>query len=162
IHGGAGLSTTAALLPQVLELVAERDRSPQAGSRRPQPTAPAPGGGDCRLGAMDLSLRRSTPTTWIGNVPLGSGHPVAVQSMTNTDTADAAGTAQQVAELARAGSEIVRVTVNNDAAAQAVPEIRQRLDDMELSVPLVGDFHYNGHKLLVQFPEAARTLDKYR
>ncbi len=111
---------------------------------------------------MELSLRRSTPTTWVGNVPLGSGHPVVVQSMTNTDTADAAGTARQVAELARAGSEIVRVTVNNAAAAQAVPEIRQRLDDMGLSVPLVGDFHYNGHQLLVQHPAAARTLDKYR
>ncbi|MFA5593680.1 MAG: flavodoxin-dependent (E)-4-hydroxy-3-methylbut-2-enyl-diphosphate synthase [Trueperaceae bacterium] len=111
---------------------------------------------------MELSLRRSTPTTWIGNVPLGSGHPVVVQSMTNTDTADAAATAQQVAELARAGSEIVRVTVNNDAAAKALPEIRERLTGMGLTVPLVGDFHYNGHKLLTQHPEAAAILDKYR
>src|SRR5690606_36780778 len=111
---------------------------------------------------MELSLRRSTPTTYIGTVPMGSGHPVVVQSMTNTDTADAAATAQQVAELARAGSEIVRVTVNNDAAATALPEIRQRLIDMGLNVPLVGDFHYNGHKLLTQHPQAAAILDKYR
>ena len=95
-------------------------------------------------------------------MPVGSGHPVVVQSMTNTDTSDAAGTAAQVAELARAGSEIVRITVNDVAAAQAVAEIRARLDDMGVSVPLVGDFHYNGHKLLVDVPEAARTLDKYR
>ena len=111
---------------------------------------------------MDLTLRRSTPTTWVGRVPIGSGHPVVVQSMTNTDTSDAAGTAAQVADLARAGSEIVRITVNHDAAARAVPDIRARLDDMGLDVPLVGDFHYNGHKLLVDHPEAARTLDKYR
>ena len=111
---------------------------------------------------MDLSLRRTTPTTFVGHVPLGSGHPVVVQSMTNTDTADAAGTAKQVAELARAGSEIVRVTVNNDAAARALPEIRQRLLDEGLNVPLVGDFHYNGHKLLKDHPDAARILDKYR
>ena len=110
----------------------------------------------------DLNPRRSTPTTWVGAVPLGSGHPVVVQSMTNTDTGDAAGTAQQVADLARAGSEIVRVTVNDVAAARAIPEIRSRLDDMGLGVPLVGDFHFNGHKLLVDVPEAARTLDKYR
>ena len=111
---------------------------------------------------MDLTLRRSTPTTWVGRVPIGSGHPVVVQSMTNTDTSDAAGTAAQVADLARAGSEIVRITVNHDAAARAVPDIRARLDDMGLDVPLVGDFHYNGHKLLIDHPEAARTLDKYR
>ncbi|MFO7544585.1 MAG: flavodoxin-dependent (E)-4-hydroxy-3-methylbut-2-enyl-diphosphate synthase [Trueperaceae bacterium] len=111
---------------------------------------------------MELTLRRSTPTTWVGRVPIGSGHPVVVQSMTNTDTSDAAGTAAQVADLARAGSEIVRITVNHDAAARAVPDIRARLDDMGLDVPLVGDFHYNGHKLLVDHPEAARALDKYR
>src|SRR5688572_6730344 len=109
-----------------------------------------------------LALRRSTPTTWVGKVPVGSGHPVVVQSMTNTDTGDAAATAAQVAELARAGSEIVRITVNDEAAARAVPEVRARLVDMGLDVPLVGDFHYNGHKLLVDFPDAARTLDKYR
>ncbi|HLU83456.1 MAG TPA: flavodoxin-dependent (E)-4-hydroxy-3-methylbut-2-enyl-diphosphate synthase [Trueperaceae bacterium] len=114
---------------------------------------------------MDLSglaLRRSTPTTWVGGVPVGSGHSVVVQSMTNTDTADALATAAQVADLARAGSEIVRITVNDMAAAMAVAEIRARLDDMGVSVPLVGDFHYNGHKLLVDVPAAAKTLDKYR
>lgn len=111
---------------------------------------------------MELSLRRSTPTTYIGNVPMGSGHPVVIQSMTNTDTADAASTAAQVADLARAGSEIVRVTVNNDAAAAALPELQQRLHDMGVNVPLVGDFHYNGHKLLTQYPQAAAILDKYR
>lgn len=106
--------------------------------------------------------RRKTVTAWVGNVPVGSEHPIVVQSMTNTDTADAAATAQQVAELHRAGSEVVRITVNNKEAARAVPEIRQRLDDMGVTVPLVGDFHYNGHILLREFPEAARTLDKYR
>ncbi|HZJ08300.1 MAG TPA: flavodoxin-dependent (E)-4-hydroxy-3-methylbut-2-enyl-diphosphate synthase, partial [Trueperaceae bacterium] len=114
---------------------------------------------------MDLTqmqLRRSTPTTLVGSVPLGSGHPVVVQSMTNTDTSDAAATARQVAELARAGSELVRVTVNDHAAAAALPEIRLRLADEGVSVPLVGDFHYNGHKLLVEVPGAASTLDKYR
>ncbi len=111
---------------------------------------------------VELTLRRSTPTTWVGGVPVGSGHPVVVQSMTNTDTADAAGTAAQVYDLWTAGSEIVRVTVNNDAAARAVPEIRARLLDMGAHVPLVGDFHFNGHKLLVDHPDAARTLDKYR
>jgi (E)-4-hydroxy-3-methylbut-2-enyl-diphosphate synthase len=82
--------------------------------------------------------------------------------MTNTDTADASGTALQVAELARAGSRLVRVTVNNDAAARALPEIASRLADMGVSVPLIGDFHYNGHLLLVKYPAAAKTLDKYR
>jgi len=99
---------------------------------------------------------------WVGSVPVGGDHPVAVQSMTNTDTADAAATAAQVATLAASGSEIVRVTVNNEAAAGAVPEIRARLRDMGADVPLVGDFHYNGHKLLPAYPEMARTLDKYR
>jgi (E)-4-hydroxy-3-methylbut-2-enyl-diphosphate synthase len=98
----------------------------------------------------------------VGNVPLGGRHPVVVQSMTNTDTADAEGTARQVAELARAGSEIVRITVNNKAAAAAVPEIRQRLEDSGVTVPLVGDFHYNGHQLLQEYPDTAATLDKYR
>ncbi len=111
---------------------------------------------------LDLQLRRSTPTAWVGSVPVGSGHPVVVQSMTNTDTGDAAATARQVAELAAAGSELVRVTVNDTAAAEALPEIRARLTDEGVSVPLVGDFHYNGHKLLVDVPQAASTLDKYR
>ncbi len=99
---------------------------------------------------------------WVGSVPVGGEHPVVVQSMTNTDTADAAATAEQVARLARSGSEIVRITVNNEAAAQAVPEIRARLADMGVDVPLVGDFHYNGHKLLPGYPDMARALDKYR
>lgn len=107
-------------------------------------------------------FRRATPTVLIGNVPLGKGHPVVVQSMTNTDTADAAGTAAQVSELAAAGSEIVRITVNNAAAAAAVPEIRLRLDYAGVNVPLVGDFHYNGHLLLQQHPQAALALAKYR
>src|SRR5688500_18138350 len=98
----------------------------------------------------------------VGGVPVGSAHPVVVQSMTNTDTADAAGTAAQVAALARAGSQIVRVTVNNDEAAAAVPEIAQRLADEGVAVPIVGDFHYNGHLLLTRHPACARTLAKYR
>jgi (E)-4-hydroxy-3-methylbut-2-enyl-diphosphate synthase len=98
----------------------------------------------------------------VGGVLVGSAAPIVVQSMTNTDTADADATALQVAALAHAGSELVRVTVNNDAAARAVPEIRRKLDDLGIGVPLVGDFHYNGHKLLIEFPEAARALAKYR
>jgi len=93
---------------------------------------------------------------------VGSGYPVAVQSMTNTDTADAAGTANQVAALALSGSELVRITVNNDQAARAVPEIAARLSDLGIEVPLVGDFHYNGHLLLTRYPDCARTLAKYR
>ena len=108
------------------------------------------------------SLRRKTPTVHIGQVRVGSEHPVVVQSMTNTDTADAASTARQVAELARAGSELVRITVNTMEAAQAVPEIARRLEMMSCDVPLVGDFHYNGHHLLTAVPECARLLAKYR
>ncbi|MEM6430282.1 MAG: flavodoxin-dependent (E)-4-hydroxy-3-methylbut-2-enyl-diphosphate synthase [Deinococcota bacterium] len=111
---------------------------------------------------MNSPTRRKTPTVWIGGVPLGSAHPVVVQSMTNTDTADAVATAQQVAELAEAGSELVRITVNTKTAAEAVPEIKMRLTDMGVNVPLVGDFHYNGHILLKKFPAAAEALDKYR
>ncbi len=96
------------------------------------------------------------------SVRLGGGAPVVVQSMTNTDTADVAATAAQVQALARAGSELVRITVNTPAAAAAVPAIRERLDRMGVDVPLVGDFHYNGHKLLTQFPECAQALSKYR
>ena len=106
--------------------------------------------------------RRPTITAYVGGVPVGSSHPVVVQSMTNTDTADAAATAEQVAALARAGSQLVRVTVNNDAAAAAVPEIAQRLADLGVDVPIVGDFHYNGHLLLTKYPACARTLAKYR
>jgi (E)-4-hydroxy-3-methylbut-2-enyl-diphosphate synthase len=101
-------------------------------------------------------------TTWVGGVPVGSEMPVVVQSMTNTDTADAPGTAAQVIALARAGSQLVRVTVNNEPAAAAVPEIAQRVADAGVIVPIVGDFHYNGHLLLTKYPECARTLAKYR
>ncbi|MFL5555083.1 MAG: flavodoxin-dependent (E)-4-hydroxy-3-methylbut-2-enyl-diphosphate synthase [Gemmatimonadaceae bacterium] len=111
---------------------------------------------------MPSIARRSTPTTLVGDVLVGSAHPIVVQSMTNTDTADASATALQVAELARAGSRLVRVTVNNDEAAAAVPEIASRLADMGVSVPLIGDFHYNGHLLLTKYPATARTLAKFR
>ena len=106
--------------------------------------------------------RRKTATAIVGGVPVGSAHPIVVQSMTNTDTGDASGTALQVAELARAGSRLVRVTVNNDDAARALPEIASQLADMGVSVPLIGDFHYNGHLLLAKYPAAAKTLAKYR
>ncbi|MBT8039063.1 MAG: flavodoxin-dependent (E)-4-hydroxy-3-methylbut-2-enyl-diphosphate synthase [Gammaproteobacteria bacterium] len=112
--------------------------------------------------AAGPSVRRKTPTARVGEVAIGSDHPVVVQSMTNTDTADARGTAQQVAELARAGSELVRITVNTLEAAQTVAEIRRRLDRMACEVPLVGDFHYNGHQLLHEVPECAEILAKYR
>lgn len=111
---------------------------------------------------MSFASRRTTVTTRVRGVAVGSGHPVVVQSMTNTDTADAAATANQVAELFEAGSQKVRITVNNDEAAQAVPEIRQRLTDRGLDVPLIGDFHYNGHLLLTKYPATAAALDKYR
>lgn len=106
--------------------------------------------------------RRETLTTWVGGVPIGSCHPIVIQSMTNTDTADAEATAHQVAALAAAGSELVRITVNNDEAAAAVPEIRRLLDEQGVGVPLIGDFHYNGHQLLTAHPETARALAKYR
>jgi (E)-4-hydroxy-3-methylbut-2-enyl-diphosphate synthase len=115
---------------------------------------------------MDLQMnpisRRPTTTVLVGDVPVGSAHPVVVQSMTNTDTADADATALQVAQLAHAGSELVRITVNNDAAAEAVPVIRDKLDRLGVAVPLIGDFHYNGHLLLAQYPAAAAALAKYR
>ncbi|GGL83877.1 4-hydroxy-3-methylbut-2-en-1-yl diphosphate synthase (flavodoxin) [Deinococcus aerolatus] len=106
--------------------------------------------------------RRQTVTANVGGVLIGSAHPVVVQSMTNTDTANAEATAIQVAQLARAGSELVRVTVNTREAAAAVPELIARLEEVGLSVPIVGDFHYNGHILLREFPETARLLAKYR
>ncbi|HEY4767857.1 MAG TPA: flavodoxin-dependent (E)-4-hydroxy-3-methylbut-2-enyl-diphosphate synthase, partial [Candidatus Limnocylindria bacterium] len=109
-----------------------------------------------------MSARRRTVTVTVGGVAVGSEHPVAVQSMTNTDTADADATAIQVAQLAHAGSELVRVTVNNDEAARAVPVIREKLDRLGVGVPLIGDFHYNGHLLLARYPEAAAALAKYR
>ena len=111
---------------------------------------------------MFVPQRQQTVPVRIGNVTVGGGHPVAVQSMTNTDTADARATADQVAELFLAGSELVRITVNTQEAAAAVPEIRQRLRDRGLDVPLIGDFHYNGHVLLRKFPACAQALDKYR
>jgi len=107
-------------------------------------------------------VRRQTVTAVVGGVPIGSAHPVVVQSMTNTDTADARSTAEQVALLAGAGSQLVRITVNNEAAAAAVPEIVDRLRDLGVSVPLVGDFHYNGHLLLSKYPRCAELLAKYR
>ncbi|HEX2567069.1 MAG TPA: flavodoxin-dependent (E)-4-hydroxy-3-methylbut-2-enyl-diphosphate synthase [Burkholderiales bacterium] len=106
--------------------------------------------------------RRISVAVKVGDVVIGGGAPVVVQSMTNTDTADAAATAAQVADLARAGSELVRITVNTPEAAAQVAPIRERLDAMGCAVPLVGDFHYNGHKLLTQFPDCARALAKYR
>ncbi len=106
--------------------------------------------------------RRRSVVCRVGQVPVGGDHPVVVQSMTNTDTADAAATADQVALLAAAGSELVRVTVNTREAAAAVPELARRLRDLGVSVPIVGDFHYNGHTLLTEYPECASALDKYR
>ncbi|MGH2570507.1 MAG: flavodoxin-dependent (E)-4-hydroxy-3-methylbut-2-enyl-diphosphate synthase [bacterium] len=111
---------------------------------------------------MTQAARRRTPAVVVGGVPIGSAHPIVVQSMTNTDTADAAATAEQVGLLADAGSELVRITVNTRAAAAAVPEIAERLRDSGRDVPLVGDFHFNGHVLLRDFPEAAALLAKYR
>ena len=106
--------------------------------------------------------KRSTRATTIGHVRLGGAAPVVVQSMTNTDTADYLATAIQCAELARAGSELVRITVNTEEAAAAVPKIRDHLDKMNCNVPLIGDFHYNGHRLLTAHPACAEALAKYR
>src|ERR1043165_4563708 len=111
--------------------------------------------------AAPLARRQSIPVL-VGNVKVGGGAPIVVQSMTNTDTADADGTAKQVAALARAGSEIVRITVDRDEAAAAVPHIKEKLLKMGLDVPLVGDFHYIGHTLLANHPACAEALDKYR
>ncbi|MGD2112214.1 MAG: flavodoxin-dependent (E)-4-hydroxy-3-methylbut-2-enyl-diphosphate synthase [Gammaproteobacteria bacterium] len=105
---------------------------------------------------------RHTVPVRVGDVVIGGTAPVVVQSMTNTDTADVEATTRQVRELARAGSELVRVTVNSEAAAQAVPAIAERLDRDEAAVPLIGDFHFNGHKLLAKYPDCARALAKYR
>ncbi len=111
---------------------------------------------------MALVERRKSVTVTVGNVRVGSSAPVVVQSMTNTDTADVRSTVQQVAALATAGSELVRVTVNNDAAAAALPAIVEGLAKLGIEVPIVGDFHYNGHLLLKKYPECARALAKYR
>ncbi|MHB1861795.1 MAG: flavodoxin-dependent (E)-4-hydroxy-3-methylbut-2-enyl-diphosphate synthase [Gemmatimonadaceae bacterium] len=111
---------------------------------------------------MSLASRRRTVTTWVRRVAVGSDHPVVVQSMTNTDTADAAATATQIVALARAGSQLVRITVNNDDAARAVSDIARRVADDGVDVPIVGDFHYNGHLLLAKYPDCAAALAKYR
>ena len=107
-------------------------------------------------------VRRLSPTVNVGGVLVGSEHPVVVQSMTNTDTEDIQSTSKQIAELARAGSELVRITVNTENAAASVPGIMERLEMMSCEVPIVGDFHYNGHRLLQKYPECARLLAKYR
>ena len=109
-----------------------------------------------------IQARRQSVAVQVGNVTVGGGAPVVVQSMTNTDTADVIGTAIQIKELARAGSEMVRLTVDKPEAAAAVPAIREQLNRMEVDVPLVGDFHFNGHKLLAEFPGCAQALAKYR
>src|SRR5918997_2087335 len=114
------------------------------------------------ISAMPLVTRRRTVTTVVGGVPVGSAHPIAVQSMTNTDTADVLATTGQVADLVRAGSELVRITVNNEASAAAVPAIVDALDRLGLATPIIGDFHYNGHLLLTKYPACARALAKYR
>lgn len=111
---------------------------------------------------MNVPSRATTHPVLVGGVRIGGGAPVVVQSMTATDTADVAATVRQCHELARAGSELVRVTVNVPAAAAAVPEIRRRLDDLGCDVPLIGDFHYNGHLLLTEHPDCAAALAKYR
>ena len=106
---------------------------------------------------------RQASVTWAGRrVTVGGDAPVRIQSMTNTDTVDVIGTAIQVKELALAGSELVRLTVNTPEAAAAVPRVREQLDRMGIDVPLIGDFHYNGHRLLTDFPDCAQALSKYR
>lgn len=115
-----------------------------------------------KIPTMAIRSRRKTVTVDVGGVPVGMGHPIVVQSMTNTDTADATATAAQVVDLANAGSQLVRITVNNDEAAAAVPEIASRVSDLLGNIPIVGDFHYNGHLLLTRYPETARILAKYR
>ena len=107
-------------------------------------------------------VRRITRQVRIGGVRVGGDAPIVVQSMTNTDTTDSAATAEQVIQLAETGSELVRITVNTEQAASAVEDIRKRLDAAGCTVPLVGDFHYNGHKLLAKFPACAEILAKYR
>jgi (E)-4-hydroxy-3-methylbut-2-enyl-diphosphate synthase len=111
---------------------------------------------------MSTQTRHKTVAVDVGGVAVGGGAPIVVQSMTNTDTADAEGTARQVAALARAGSELVRITVDRPEAADAVPRIKERLAQMNVKVPIVGDFHYNGHTLLNDYPAMAEALDKYR
>ena len=109
-----------------------------------------------------MTVRKRTNGVRVENIVIGGNNPVVVQSMTNTDTTDVMRTTMQIADLARAGSELVRLTVNNDEAARAVPEIRDRLLSMDCNVPLVGDFHFNGHKLLTNHPDCAQALAKFR
>src|SRR3954468_3486830 len=111
---------------------------------------------------MAYKPRRRTVTAYVGPVPVGGAHPIVVQSMTNTDTANVETTVAQTIALAAAGSQLVRVTVNNEEAGAAVPEIVRRLSDAGCDVPIIGDFHYNGHLLLTKSPECARALAKYR
>src|SRR5215204_2560510 len=111
---------------------------------------------------MAVKLRRKAVVVDVGGVKVGGDHPIVVQSMTNTDTVDVPGTVNQVMALARAGSELVRVTVNTEQAAAAVPKIVDTLDKFGVRVPIVGDFHYNGHLLLKKYPDCAKALAKYR
>ncbi|WAK00733.1 flavodoxin-dependent (E)-4-hydroxy-3-methylbut-2-enyl-diphosphate synthase [Methylobacter sp. YRD-M1] len=111
---------------------------------------------------MSISPRKITQQVLIGNVKVGGGAPIVVQSMTNTDTADASATANQIIELSKAGSELVRITVNSEEAAKAVAEIRSQLDQRGCNTPIIGDFHFNGHKLLEKYPDCAEALSKYR
>ena len=111
---------------------------------------------------MPKSARKNTHSVMVGNVKVGGGAPIVIQSMTNTDTTDIASTVKQIMELSDAGSELVRITVNNEEAAQAVPAIRNELNRKGYPVPIVGDFHFNGHKLLEKYPDCAAALDKYR
>ena len=111
---------------------------------------------------MSISPRKHTQQVLVGNIKVGGGAPIVVQSMTNTDTADVAGSVQQIIELAIAGSELVRITVNTEEAARAVPDIVNQLEQKGYPVPIIGDFHFNGHKLLEKYPECAQALSKYR
>jgi (E)-4-hydroxy-3-methylbut-2-enyl-diphosphate synthase len=110
----------------------------------------------------EILIKKPTFQVMVGSIPVGGGAPVVVQSMTNTDTADVEKTVAQVFELWKAGSEIVRVTVNNEASADAIPKIIENLQKRNCFVPIVGDFHFNGHKLLHAYPECAKLLSKYR
>jgi (E)-4-hydroxy-3-methylbut-2-enyl-diphosphate synthase len=135
----------------------------QVETQRPDSTDASTGEQPIALTAAQAARTRQAVVVWGDHrVTVGGGAPVRLQSMTNTDTADAIGTAIQVKELALAGSELVRITVNNDEAARAVPHIREQLDRMGIAVPLIGDFHYNGHKLLTDHPACAEALSKYR